>query len=227
MSALDRFLHLLSRLLARLSGGSVRLVRYYIVAQPVPAAAAGQPQRGGRVLIRCADAFDAVIGAAPRPQQVLERRFRDGATCIVAEREGELAGFIWLMRRQYMEDEVRCLYVLEPAARAAWDFDVYVAPAHRATRLFSRLWAAAHAWLHAQGYRWTFSRISAFNEESLAAHRRLGARELCRGTFVVWGPLQLAVFSARPYLHLAVRRSAFARLSLPGRTPLPEFVRLP
>lgn len=221
MSALDRLLHLLSRLLGRLSGGTVRLVRYLIVAQPVPAAAAGAPERGGRMRIRRAVEVDAVVGAAPRPRDVLERRFRDGATCFVAERDGELAGFIWLMERRYMEDEVRCLYVLEPGARAAWDFDVYVAPPYRATRLFGRLWAAAHAWLHAQGYRWTFSRISAFNQDSLGAHRRLGARELCRATFVVLGRLQFAVFSTRPYVHLAVRRSAFPQLSLPGRFRLP------
>jgi len=111
---------------------------------------------------------------------------------------------------------VRCLYELDPAARAAWDFDVYVAPAFRATRLFGQLWEAANALLRERGHRWTFSRISGFNAASLAAHRRLGATDLGRATFLTLGPLQVSVFSISPFFHFALSRNSHPIVKLPA-----------
>jgi GNAT superfamily N-acetyltransferase len=216
--SIDQILYYLSRILARLTGNSIRLIRYYFVAQPVPEAPSATAARASKFSIRLAGQVDAVIGSAPRPRTVLERRFRDGATCIVAECDGQLAGFIWLMEREYMEDEVRCLYRLDSRAKAAWDFDVYVVPAYRATRLFTRLWDSANEWLRSRGYRWSVSRISAFNEASLAAHRRFGTLKLGTGTFVTVGPVQASVFSNKPYLHLALTRGSFPVVTLPANT---------
>lgn len=209
-------LDLVNRSIRRITRNSVRLNRYYFVAQPVPDSPTAASGRPSKYCFRRAKAIDAIIASAPRPRSVLERRFLDGATCIVAECDGQLAGFIWIIEREYMEDEVRCLYRLNPAAKAAWDFDVYVAPPFRATRLFARLWDAANEWLRSRGCRWTFSRISGFNVASLQAHRRLHAIRLASGTFLTAGPVQLSVFSIRPYLHLSLTRRDFPLLQLPA-----------
>lgn len=216
MPAVDRFLYFVSRGLARLTGDRVRLVRYHLVAQPVPDAPRPANARRTRFTFRRAASVDAVIASAPRPRAVLEQRLREGAACIVAECDGQLAGFVWLAERAYMEDEVRCLFRLDPHAQAAWDFDVYVAPAYRATRVFAQLWDAAHALSRERGHRWTFSRISGFNPASLAAHRRLGAADLGRATFLVLGPLQLSFFSIAPYVHVALSRRAHPTVKLPA-----------
>jgi L-amino acid N-acyltransferase YncA len=168
-------------------------------------AAATAAAASGRLRIDLATCPAEIDGAVPRTREVIEQRFARQAQCIVARRDGEFAGFIWWCPQQYVEDEVRCVYRWRPTALAAWDYDVYVAPEFRMGRLFTRLWEGAHRRLHEQGVRWTLSRIDAFNAASLAAHRRLGARELGQALFVVAGPWQLARFSVPPRWHFSTR----------------------
>jgi hypothetical protein len=75
------------------------------------------------------------------------------------------------------------------------------------------LWGAANEYLHDLGCRWTISRISAFNAMSLRSHQRLGIVHLHTGYFIVLGPVQISVFSCRPYVHVTI-----------GRSPGPEIV---
>lgn len=208
MLTIDRLFYLLARGLSRLTRNRVRLVRYRFVAQPVPEKTTASPSRS-RFTIRRACTVDGVLAKAPRARMVLERRLRNGAVCVVAECDGRFGGFIWLAECRYEEDEVRCLYALDPQAGAAWDFDVYVAPEYRATRLFQQLWDAANDVLRERGHRWTFSRISAFNTPSLAAHRRLGAYELGRATFLIIGRMQLTHLSIGPRVHVSLRESSY------------------
>lgn len=91
---------------------------------------------------------------------------------MVAERSGQLAGFISLCPDSYREGELRCIYRWSPAAQVLWDYDVSIAPQFRMGRLFSRLWQHAHTLLASENVRWTLSRIDAFNAGSLAAHRK-------------------------------------------------------
>jgi hypothetical protein len=200
----NALLFTLAMLLRRGSFGSVRLVKYYFVAQPVAHTAVSPGGAAARLQIHVADREDAMLACVPRPAAVITDRFAQGARCVIAQRDGELAGFIWLAPERYREDEVRCLYRWTPASRAAWDFDVFIAPAYRMSRLFGRLWARAHELLLTQGIEWTLSRIDAFNAESLAAHRRLGARSLGCGYFLVAGPVQLMLATVAPYLHLSL-----------------------
>lgn len=216
MRLVDRVCYLLNRALARLPIRS-RLVRYYFVAQPVLAGNNAGGKSDGGFSFYEAGAVDLLIRHSPRPETVIERRFRDGATCIVAQRDENLAGFIWFQAGSYMEDEVRCLYRLHPKCRAVWDFDVYVEPRYRATRLFARLWASASGSMYRRGARWTISRISAFNEGSLAAHRRLGAHKLGSGTYLCFGSVQISMFSMKPWLHLSMGKHSFPTLQLPVR----------
>lgn len=194
-------------LLRRMSFGSARLIKYYFVAQPVSHTAPSAPRTASGTLISVTDHLTEVVRQAERPERTLQERFTQRARCVVAERDGELAGFIWLCPEHYREDEVRCVYRWIPVREARWDFDVFVAPPFRMGRLFARLWGRAHALLAAENVKWTLSRINAFNAGSLAAHRKLGAVQMATGWFLVIGRLQLTFTSLAPYWHVSLRDS--------------------
>jgi GNAT superfamily N-acetyltransferase len=218
---LDRLLYYTSRLLERLTGGRARIVRYYFVAQRVP----DKPlaKLGGTAQFFNALPGDETIRQALRPERVISRRFQSGARCFAAASGSELAGFIWIKESEYLEDEVRCLYRWHPRECAAWDFDVYVSPQYRGTRVFARLWEFANQFLRARGYLWTISRISAFNPGSLAAHRRIGLVPLSSGTFFVLGNWQLSFYTRAPFVHLSLHSGQVPTLSfkIPGTTVSP------
>jgi len=201
----DGILYIASSVVRRLSFGSARLLKYYFVAQPVASPPTQKAHAAPSIRMYIAEGPDAVLAQAPRPAAVIADRFAQHARCVAAERDGQLAGFIWLCPEQYVEDEVRCIYRWTPSAAGMWDFDVFVMPPFRMGRLFSRLWERAHGQLHAAGVKWTLSRIDAFNAGSLASHRRLGARNLACGWFLVVGDLQIAIFSVRPFWHFSFR----------------------
>ena len=209
LGAWNGMLYLLHRLLVRVSGGAMQIVRYYLVAQPVPESAAGDPPPSGTTSIVEVREGDELVQTFPRPAEVIARRFRDGAVCLAAIAGRGFAGFIWLASGHYDEDEVHCRYVLVDEARSAWDYDVFVLPEYRLSRVFMRLWEAANRRLAGRGVRWSYSRISAFNPGSIRSHRGLGARRLHSATFLCVGSLQLGFFSLAPFVHLW----------WPGRTP--------
>jgi hypothetical protein len=197
----------LARSLDQASGGRCRLFKYYFVAQPVPSDSSIAVDKPSKTQIYRASADDSIIQQFPRPKLNIVKRFADGAVCHVAVRGDKLVGFIWIKQDSYQEDEVRCHYVLRPSNQLAWDFDAYVAPEFRMSRAFSQLWQAANAYLRDLGRRWTISRISAFNAESLRSHQRLGLTHLHTGYFLVLGTVQISIFSCRPYVHVATGRS--------------------
>jgi len=77
-------------------------------------------------------------------------------------------------------------------------------PEARGGLTFVRLWDEANAYLRGHGIAWSVSRISAFNPESLAAHRRLGARRISSALFLRIGDLQLLLSGVRPFLSLSM-----------------------
>jgi GNAT superfamily N-acetyltransferase len=196
--------YVVARGLEIVTRGHVRLLVYRFVAQPVPEPTAAAARPAGTTQLRYIEGDDALATQFPRPASVIARRFSDGARCLAAVRDGRLIGFLWYQQDEYVEDEVRCVYRFDPNA-AVWDFDVYIDPDFRFGRLFARLWEAAHRDLRARGYRWTLSRISAFNPASIASHARLGARRIGAALFVVAGPVQVSLASVAPFIHIGWR----------------------
>lgn len=192
MGMLDGGLYLLARTCSRLSGDRLKLFKYYVVAQPVGNSSAHPLRADKNTVIDWVPEGHALCAAFPRRAAVIARRYRSGARCLAAVVKGEFAGFIWLQNGCYEEDEVRCTYRLTDPATCVWDFDVYVAPQFRWGRTLARLWQAADDRLAAEGIRWTLSRISAFNPESLAAHRRLGTVDIDHLLFLRAGRRQFA-----------------------------------
>lgn len=215
LGAANGSLYLLARVLSRISGNRIRLIRYLLMAQPVPDAAATNNRLTSSSSIREVKADDPVVAQFPRPSHVIAKRFADGATCLVAEIKGRFAGFIWLAHGGYDEDEVRCRYEFTRPEISVWDYDVYVEPQFRLGRTFMRLWDAANSKLAARGIAWSFSRISTFNPNSLAVHRRMGACRLFSATFLSLGPIQITFAGARPIVYIGLSNKAMPTLKLP------------
>jgi len=203
----------IDRALARLSP-ACRLYFYDLMVQPIP----GQPLPGSRpsrtLEIREIKRGDPEVLRMPARPEIKESRFAQNATCLGAYRHGELIGYIWFCFRAYEEDEVRCTYALLPEREAVFDFDLYIYPEHRMGRAFVQIWDEAAKFLRSRGIRYTYSRLTRFNVASQRAHRHLGSTRVARMMVLQAGSVELLAATVFPYLHLSMRKSARARLTL-------------
>ena len=204
------------RALQKLSGGRAALHIYLFCAQPTAQVALAKLRDDPQTVVVPVQAGDELTAHFPRPAAVVAQRFARGARCFTVLVKNRFAGHLWLVREAYEEDEVRCRYQLPRTPSSVWDFDVYIAPEFRAGRTMARLWKTSSARLQEEGVAWTFSRISLYNAASIQSHERLGAVQVATGTFAVVGPLQLALFSAAPYVHVSWRRGNRPVLNLPA-----------
>lgn len=188
--------------------------KYYLVAQPVPQSPRIPATRGRQIEVGPLMPHTLTQSSLERPTEVIAARLSQGAACLGASKDGRLIGFQWFVIGPYDEDEVRCRFIPEPAGIVAWDFDVYIQPAHRSGLAFMRLWDETNAYLRVRGVRWTMSRISAFNSASLRSHRRLQARTLGSALFVRFGPLQIMFATLAPYLHVSPYKHCAPHLRL-------------
>jgi hypothetical protein len=211
---LNTSLFALNKLFGIVSKGSVRIYRYYLIAQPVTKASLLPPGRGRKIEIRVIHSQDEITRQFPRPAAAIEARFKQGAKCLVAFKEGQFIGFLWLLLGSYQEDEVRALFTPLPLNHAAWDFDVYVGPNFRLGLAFPRLWDEANRFLTENDIQWSCSRISAFNSGSLGAHAHLGTIPLGSTIFFCAGRWQLTFASISPYFHLSLNPQSFPEFSL-------------
>lgn len=205
----------MDKVVALASGGRVRLRHYIFVTQPLKQRPAPPP---ANFAVRVLAGDDAVQAQFPVPAAVLRRRLEQGSTCLVANLDGEFAGYLWLHLGPYQEDEVRCRFVPWPAERVAWDFDVYVVPRFRGTRAFSRLWQAAERHLLALGITHSASRIASYNAVSLRSHVRSGAVVSGSAIFITIGRAQIMIapggiprvtsctWTAEPELRISIPR---------------------
>jgi hypothetical protein len=175
------------------TNGRMRLVWYVLVAQPVRTDWRVPSKLGRSISVRYVDRADELMAQAPRPAAVIAARFKQGATCIAAERNGELVGYLWLCADRYAEDEVRCTFILPDRIARWWDFDVWVRQDQRTGIVFALLWREAHIMMNALGVQWTCSRIARLNPGSLAAHRRLGAMVVGHALFFLGDRRQVMI----------------------------------
>jgi hypothetical protein len=192
----------LHRLLYRLSAGRVGLYVYVLCAQPLQRAGAAAPQGATRIVeVRRHD--DALLANFPRAPDVLAQRFAAGSVCYAALVRDRFAGCIWVAEDHFDEDEVRCRYQLHPPGLCVWDYDVYVEPALRLTRVLSRMWAHVSADLFERGKRWSISRISLYSRRSIQSHEKLGAQKVGLVGFLVLGRRQLSWQTGSRRVHLS------------------------
>lgn len=203
------------RLLARSTAGTCRLRCYRVVAQPVQSAAAeGIRTSSPRIRTRLIEPEDTLIADFPRPASVIQQRFAAGGSCLCATYDEQFAGYLWMQRCSYREDEVRCDYIMVDSDRCAWDYDVYVCPERRLGKTFAVLWRDANTMLARQGIGWSMSRIAINNPASLRAHARLGARKIATLHFLSLGSAQLCISTLAPFVHLGLTRDIRAHIRL-------------
>lgn len=195
--------YFLSRGFALLTFGFGRLIRYHFVAQPIPLEGGVEMRPSAKSFVGFVDVNDPLVAAFPRPTAVIKKRFKDECICLAAKAGEKFAGFLWLAKSQYEEDEVRCLYQLLQPGESVFDFDVYVEPEFRYGRTFSRLWGFANSHLAAEGVRWSFSRIASSNTESLRSHARMGIHKLFTANFICLGRVQITIVNADPFVHIS------------------------
>ncbi len=169
--------YLVDRALSALPG-RLRLRYYDFLAQPIGPEPL-LPERFTRsIVVRAIAPGDPALAAMPVTPALNAQRFAEGASCLGAFRDDVLLAYLWFSDGAHREDEVRCDYVLEPAASSVFDFDVFVLPEHRVGFAFAALWEGARRHQLARGKQRSFSRVSRFNTDSIRAHRRLGARRI-------------------------------------------------
>ena len=184
-------LYVLHRALQALSRGRAAVVPYLLVAQPVGNTVLADVKADPATVVRRIDPEDPVTAEFPRAREVIAERFAAGSACYAAFVKERFAGYIWIARARYVEDEVRCVYEIANPATGVWDFDVYVEPRLRLGRTMARMWKSVDAALAAEGIRWSFSRINRFNAASVRSHQRLGAHTIGSAVFLVFGPVEL------------------------------------
>lgn len=207
LGAINAFLYMVHVLLSKPTGHWARIERFLLVSQPVPPSPRLPAGRSKGVEVRRLAPGDEWLAQIPRPPEVISARYAQGAICLALVKTGKVQGYIWLIEGGYEEDVARVLFLLPASGKAAWDFDVYVAPEYRLGFTFARLWDAADAYLRERGVNWSMSRISMFNAESLNSHGRLGAKALGSATFLIVGPFQFMVSGLPPHIHLSWGRS--------------------
>ena len=215
----DALLYLLQAGALRATRERLQLRKYYFVAQPIASSPLLPAHRAANISVRPARHGDAIVRDFPRPAAVIERRFATGAECLVAYRENQFVGFLWLQSGAYVEDEVRCRFRPLPEESTVWDFDVHVELRERGSFVFARLWDEANRLLRSRGVRWSVSRISAFNAASLNAHIRLGAFPVGCAYFMVLGKWQLMIASGCPRLRVSLGRLSCPEIVMAAERP--------
>lgn len=183
------------------SNSRVQLRFYDIMVQPI-----SQTPLAPKNLTKSFEVREIIAGSEelrqfPRPTEIIEQRFEQGAVCLGGYDKGKLVGFLWLKFGEYYEDEVRCVFVTKPASETVFDFDIYLFPDHRFGIGFIGLWDGTNEYLHRNGIRYTCSRVSRFNVGSRKSHEHLGWKRLGRTLFLCGRSNQLMLGTLKPYVH--------------------------
>jgi hypothetical protein len=170
----------LQRLLGLLG---IQLHGYWFTQQPLRESRAPETSKFQFYMV---DTWQPWFSQMPRPEEVLRTRLQQGSKCVAVLSGGRLCGMLWYSEGGYAEDEVRAFYSVEKT-QAVWDFDVYVWPEYRMTRVFMYLWQMAAHLLGGSGIRYSFSRVAFTNDASIRSHGQLGAKAI--GWAVFFGAL--------------------------------------
>ena len=150
----------------------------------------------------------------PRPVDVLKERFNQNSKCLMVKNKEDFAGCIWFGLNNYIEDEVKCVFCFDSEQQYVWDYDVFIEPKYRMSRVFFKMWSYAESALVSQGYRATLSRISAYNIRSINSHIRLGAQDIGWACFLNIFGMQLMVSKFKPFVHLSFGKSNHVYLKI-------------
>ena len=206
-------LYVIDRCLSGVSS-QLRLFVYELMVQPIGEKPLLPSSMLRHLNSRQLDRTDAALHLIPAPPEVKNARFDQGAICLAVSYKADPLGFLWLCRDRYQEDEVRCTFVLSPAAQSVFDFDFYVLPKHRLGIGFAALWQAANQYLRERGVKYTYSRLTRFNTASRRAHEHLGWARVAPAVFLKIWFVEVLFTSIRPYLMVSVQRTRRVHIEL-------------
>jgi len=186
---------------------SFKVIKFYFAAQKLSNQSLLPNNRGKNIAI-IEVARTEKHHPCPRPIEVIEDRYYQGAICLVAYNNTEFSGCLWYIKDRYKEDEVNCLFEL-PEKDSVWDFDVYVEPKFRLSPVFLKLWDYTSDRLLKEDCHWSLSRISAFNPNSLFSHKRMGAVIIGWAVFICLGGIQVTIANVSPFFHVSFRKASF------------------
>ena len=210
---INAFLYVCANMLRSLFGREL-LFKYYLVVQPIRPLKLLSERRAKNYTVREILAGDPLLDEFPRDRKVLDARFDGRTSCFAVFHNDVLEGFMWVGRKFYDEDEVKCRFRLHPEKEMVWDYDVYIFPKNRLSFAFPKLWQDVNQHLVDEGYKWTASRISAFNQESIRAHARLGGQIVGSVLFFVVGNFQIMLSSIPPRLHVGISKNKVPVLNI-------------
>ncbi len=150
----------------------------------------------------------------PRPAKIIDFRFNQGARCLGLYQEQKFIGYIWFSAGCYLEDEVRCNYILEPADESVFDFDIFLFPEHRMGLGFVGIWNEVNKFLSQSNIHYTFSRLTRFNLASRQAHAHLGWQRLGQAIFLQVRRVEIMVATVSPYVSFTFKPSQRVKLKL-------------
>lgn len=157
---------------------------------------------------------DPCLSVMPRPPEIIEFRFKQDAICLGLFKNDKLIGYIWFCFGKYVEDEVRCIYILKPEKASVFDFDLYIFPEHRLGLGFSVIWDEANKFLRTQGIHQTFSRLTLSNIASKRAHNHFGWKLCCRALCLKAWDTQIMLTSVSPYIGFSRRKTDYFTIKL-------------
>jgi len=200
------------RLISKL-GGQSGLFWYKFYRQPLNRVPT-HPRSDSKLIFVWLNHYDKLLEALPRPLTNIKSRFTQDVLCLAAIKNEQLAACAWFGFGEFDEDEVRCTYVLP--GDAVWDFDIFVFPEYRFSRVFLKMWEEANKVLNDKGYTCSLSRISAYNKHSIRSHEKLGATTVGSAVFLRIGEGQLMVASRKPYIWVSFSPENLPRIALPS-----------
>jgi len=189
------------KILSRIPGCGLYYVN--ICEQPIRSSISSklQPQQKFRFEVVADTA--AVENICKRPEWVMRHRQVQNSVCIQAWCQDEVVAWFWYCADEYTDDFMRCRYVLSPKGKCVWDYDVYIKPEYRISRLFAYLWDFAFHHLQQQGITSSFSTIAVLNIASKTAHSRLDTKVVGSIIILEVARVQLMLLSKFPFFYFS------------------------
>jgi hypothetical protein len=206
-------LYAADRLLTRLSP-RLRVFVYDLMVQPIPLTPILAPKRVRNLSVRELKSGDPDLSAVVAPPPVQRSRFAQNSVCLATYSKNRLVGYIWLRFESYEEDEVRCTFVVNPAGKAVFDFDLVVLPEYRMGFGFAAVWHCTNEYLRNRGVHYTFSRLTRFNLASRRAHAHLGCKRAGSAVILKLWAVEIIACTLAPYFYLSSSQKFRARMQL-------------
>lgn len=194
--------YLFSRVFNSLFG--IEMTHYIFYSQPISSKKRVSEKKLAQYEFEVCSENSEIISQLGRPPEVIDKRFAQGAICLLAKKEDVLLGCIWLVKQRYVEDQIRATYYYPNDA--IWDFDVFVIPKKRLTPLFAALWDTADNWMLEQNINKSISRILAYNSSSIKSHTSAGASKIGWLIALSRNNFQLTLYSLAPFIHISTSK---------------------